>query len=118
MRLKRDGYLLTLSPDPGESSARNESDLFYRLKKVLQSIGEDVIKKLMWKDGHMVHESQYYVRSRKPRQVGAYGVYDHYFNTRDAAKDYNAGAVRLRIVPLGDWEPRPFSQEGVLDWMP
>jgi hypothetical protein len=44
---------------------RNESAWWYALKNELNAQGHDLIKKLMWKDGHMYgDEHTYYLRHR------------------------------------------------------
>jgi hypothetical protein len=43
----------------------SESAFWHAVKRELQKQGYDVIKKLMWKDEHLVDDTQYYVRSRK-----------------------------------------------------
>jgi len=43
-----------------------ESRLLYHLKKTLNAMGYDLIKKRMAKDGHMVDDHQQYLRTRKP----------------------------------------------------
>lgn len=123
MKLDKDPeeYLLTLIREPGEPAVKDESQLFHRLKKVLQGMGEDVIKKLMWKDGHMVDERQHYVRSRKYKERGAYAIHDPEYIIRNAAEEYNRkGKVDFEIVGLGDWEPviRSLPGAGILDWWP
>ncbi len=42
-----------------------ETAFWQDVRRSLMKQGYDVIKKLMWKDGHMVDDTQYYVRSRK-----------------------------------------------------
>ena len=46
---------------------RKESQLYYDIKKVLIAKGYDCIKKLAWKDGHLVDDNMYYLRDRKKR---------------------------------------------------
>lgn len=60
-------------------------------------MGEDVIKKEMSKDGHMVSDHVYYVRSRKVGRPGAYAIYDANYAVRNAAEDFNNGAVNLVV---------------------
>lgn len=100
---------------------KDESDLFFRLKKTLQALGEDVIKKLMYKDGHMVSDYDYYVRSRNAKEVGSYGIYNPSSSIRDGAEVYNReGSVILTAFALGDWDPdlRRVKDRGVMDWWP
>jgi hypothetical protein len=49
-----------------------ETAFWHDLKKAMQAMGFDVIKKLMYKDGHMVDDNQHYLRDRK----WGYCVYD------------------------------------------
>jgi len=76
----------------GWSSA--ESTLLYHIKKELIEQGYDVIKKRMWKDGHLVSEKQQYVRNKKYTFAiynGAYAVYDlgEYFNKIEVGETMN-----------------------------
>lgn len=48
----------------GVGGAKGESRLLYAIKKQLQKMGFDVIKKRMWKDGHLVDDMQQYLRSK------------------------------------------------------
>lgn len=58
---------LFITPDNPKEQYYGESAFYYALKKKLIEMGYDVIKKLMWKDGHMVDDNQYYIRSRSRR---------------------------------------------------
>lgn len=122
MRIEKDpeDFYLTLIREPGEPAVKDESQLLHRLKKLLVARGEDVIKKLMWKDGHMVDDRQHYVRSRNPRKEGSYAIHDPEYAIRNAAEEYNKkGQVDLEIVGLGDWDPVIRSmREGPLEWWP
>jgi len=51
----------------GGSWGSGESQLLYWIKRTLNSCGHDLIKKRMWKDGHMVSDDQLYLRTRSPR---------------------------------------------------
>lgn len=44
-----------------------ESAWWFALKKLLQAQGKDVVKRLMWRDGHMCSDEIYYLRDRKKR---------------------------------------------------
>jgi hypothetical protein len=50
----------------GTVNAVGESALLYHIKKMLNARGYDLIKKRMYKDGHMVDDMQQYLRTRKP----------------------------------------------------
>ncbi len=51
----------------GVRNGAGESKLLHHVKNLLNSIGCDLIKKRMWKDGHMVDDMQQYLRDRKSR---------------------------------------------------
>ena len=44
-----------------------ESRLLYWVKRILNKKGLNLIKKRMWKDGHLVDSHQQYLRTRSPR---------------------------------------------------
>ena len=50
----------------GVFHAAGESRLLYHIKKILNARGYDLIKKRMWKDGHLMDDMQQYLRTRKP----------------------------------------------------
>jgi hypothetical protein len=96
MRIEVDGNVATVIREPGEPRARSESDFFYRLRDLLRQHGEDVIKKEMAEDGHMVSDGIYYVRMRSAGP-DAYAIWDGRYTVRDTAEDFNAGHVRLMM---------------------
>lgn len=66
------------SGDPrfsGVVNAAGESRLLYHVKKILNERGYDLIKKRMWKDGHLMDNMQQYLRSRKPSGNGTHDIY-------------------------------------------
>ncbi len=72
----------------------DDSWFLYRVKKTLQEYGYDCIKKLAWKDGHLVSEDMHYVRDRK----GRWYVYDNDHAIRSIAKKFDTdGIVSIRI---------------------
>lgn len=73
---------------------KNESHFLHHLKKALQARGNDCIKKLAWKDGHLVDDYMYYIRERK---FGWY-VYDGDHQIRSCAAVFmKDGEVTLWI---------------------
>jgi len=74
-----------------------ESGFFYQLKNALIKDGHDVIKKEMSKDGHMVSDNVYYVRSRNMNRPGAFMVWDTAYAIRATYEPYNDGEVTLSI---------------------
>jgi hypothetical protein len=75
-----------------------DSTLLHHIKKALIAQGHDVIKKRMWRDGHMVDDTQQYIRARD----GSWCVYDEHYQTRQICKDLDLkGIVHLRRINLG-----------------
>lgn len=75
-----------------------ESHFLHSVKEELRSQGWDVIKKRMWRDGHMVDEHQQYIRDREHKFAIWWGSYQ----LRDAAEDFNkAGFVELTVERYG-----------------
>ncbi len=77
-----------VSRDEGDKRIKNESHLLFILKQNLNKLEKTkLIKKPMWKDGHMVAETQHYLRgSLNGKKVA---IYDNMYAIRDSAKDYN-----------------------------
>lgn len=88
-----------VTAEPGDKPIYSKTAFFHRLKKVLQSQGLDVIKKLMWKDGHLTDARNYYIRDRKWR----FAIYDGDYQIRDLVKEYrDDGEVQLDVVWGGE----------------
>jgi len=95
---------VTVTREPGDPSfhgVRNgagESRLLYHIKEKLNSEGFDLIKKRMWKDGHLVDEMQQYLRTRSPKSKGPH-VYitNPRWAINGAEVDYNEGQVTLAL---------------------
>ena len=84
-----------------------ESQFWYELKKLLQKNGYDVIKKLMTKDGHMVSEGIYYLRSRKLKAQGATMIWDANYQIRFTCEPYNQNGEVTLSVEGADDETQP-----------
>ncbi len=105
---------ITAFLDNDEDLIRSESDLWYRVKNTLISMGHDVIKKQMTKDGHLVSDGVYYVRTRKQDGFGSYMIYDDRYAIRNIKDEMNtSGMVKLDVT--GDF---PAPQKSVKDWRP
>lgn len=103
MKLTRENSRVTVQRQKGDPRLKNESALWYAIRNVLRKEGEDVIKKEMSKDGHMVSDGIFYVRSRKTGKPGAFGIYDDRYQVRDSAEDYNKGEeVSLSLVDMSE----------------
>ena len=83
----------------GVMNAAGESNLFYAIKNKLNSQGYDLIKKRMYKDGHMVADMQQYLRTRKPSGDPEKDIYiiNGMWVIQGAEVYYNAGSVILQL---------------------
>jgi hypothetical protein len=123
MQFEVEGRTIRIVKEPGDPRISTESQLLYKLRNWLRSRGQDVIKKRMAKDGHMVDEEQQYVRSRRMRP-GAYAIYDPQYAIRNSAEEFRTeGKVELVAVPLYEGETAIdlgylLYGSGVLDWRP
>lgn len=68
-----------------------DSRLLFRLKEHLNRTGGDWIKKRMWKDGHLVDDTQHYIRERKSRNGVQLAVYATDYALRSSADVFNRG---------------------------
>jgi len=66
----------------------SDSVFWYAVKRELRKQGYDVIKKLMWKDGHLKDDNEYYVRSRK-YLPDSFMISQTDYAIRSAYDDYN-----------------------------
>lgn len=72
----------------------SESLLLHKIKVALIEQGHDVIKKRMWKDGHMMGgDEMQYLRERKWNWC----AFDGDYALRLLHEDYNNGTVRLMV---------------------
>lgn len=82
----------------GVANGKGESLFLNDLKKVLNAQGYDLIKKRMWKDGHLVDDMQQYLRTRKKGAGKAdIHIYSNFWAIRGANEDFNAGEVTLSL---------------------
>ena len=74
----------------------SESLVLHRIKLVLISQGYDVIKKRMWKDGHLMGDDQtQYIRDRQHK----FAIYDPDWQIRNLYEDYNNNEeITLSVV--------------------
>lgn len=102
MRVQLTSNACTVFAEPGDMKIKNESHLLHRVKLTLAKMGHDnLIKKKMWKDGHLTADTQHYLRSRKANGFAAFCIYDDQYQIRDAAEDYRRhGVVTYRRVSL------------------
>ena len=103
MTVSLNGSICKVIRERGDSPIYSDSTLLHHVKLNLIGQGYDVIKKRMWKDGHMVSDSCQYIRSRKMRKmrngVCQLMIWDSAYAVRDLAEDYRKGGiVRLEVV--------------------
>lgn len=86
----------------GTANAKGESNFLHYLKGILNSQGHDLIKKRMWKDGHLVSDLQQYLRVRSKAAIkkGAPNIalYNDHFAINGLNDDWNEGKATLVIV--------------------
>lgn len=75
-----------------------ESRFLHHVKLKLIEQGYDVIKKRMWKDGHMVDDTQQYIRTRKTKAVPFFYIYNANYALFDLGRYFNAhDEIYLRV---------------------
>lgn len=80
----------------GTRNAAGESRLLHHVKCILNARGFDLIKKRMWKDGHMMNDMQQYVRSRNLKAPDAFCFYNGRWAIEGANDTLNrTGSVHL-----------------------
>lgn len=107
MKVTIDGMICRVEKEKGDPKfvdgewGSGESRLLYKVKNILNSQGWDLVKKRMWKDGHMVDEQQQYLRSRKAKDKKIMAIYSTFYQIRGANDDFNNnGVVELQIENL------------------
>jgi len=87
---------ITVTREPGDRQKYyTESHLLYAIKQELIEMGFDVIKKRMWKDGHLVGEEQQYIRSREWWKEDAFSIHNSNWAIVGIERDWNElGKVR------------------------
>ena len=92
-------YKVVITKEPSDKRFHTESALLYAVKKELQSMGHDVIKKRMWKDGHLYGgDAQQYIRERSWK----FAIYDGDYALRCSHKAFNKNG-RVTLL-LDNWE--------------
>ena len=111
------GGSVKLTREPGDPKfygtrfAAGEHALLHHLKIALNKQGDDLIKKRVQKDGHMMgDEFQPYLRTRGPRSRGRQVmIYSGFYALRGANDDWNEkGEVTLCVTPIApdDWRKK------------
>ena len=99
MKLELKEHTLTVEREPGDKW-QGESQLLHSIKQALNNSGHTFIKKLMWKDGHLVDDKQHYLRAKKlPIQKGEVeSIWDTQWQIRGTNEPYNAFEVLTLAV--------------------
>lgn len=99
MKIKIKGNRICFSRGTHESRVKNESHLLYRLKIELGLEGYDFIKKLAWKDGHMLSNTQHYLRARDKKETrGIFCIWDGEYALRDSSIAFNKGETVCFLI--------------------
>lgn len=106
---------LTVIREDGDPKFRNggwgcgESRLMYHIKQKLIKMGFDVIKKRMWKDGHLTSMEKQYIRTRNLKK-GFY-ILDNLYDIRNSADVFNnVGKIEFLIETFGGYSFPPKKQ--------
>tara|TARA_Y100001963_G_C6685428_1_gene401941 strand:+ start:308 stop:646 length:339 start_codon:yes stop_codon:yes gene_type:complete len=88
----------------GVRQAKGESNLLYAIQQKLKDLGHKVIKKRMWKDGHMVGDLQQYLRTPKGVEP-SWAAYNATWQVEGLEQDWNTvGRVELDLIK-DIWSP-------------
>jgi len=83
--------------------AEAESTFLYHILQKLKEKGYDVIKKRMWRDGHLAEETQQYIRSRKIK-TNSFFIHNADFSIYDAGFEFNdlpvGGSINLTLTKI------------------
>lgn len=83
----------------GRKDGAGESKFLHAVKEKLNTEGYVLIKKRMWKDGHLVDDTQQYLRTRKKgKGKGDIFIYNHNWALYGADERFNEGSVTLTVV--------------------
>ena len=102
---------------PGWCAA--ESRLLHNVQKILNGRGYDLIKKRMWRDGHMFgSEHSQYLRSRNLKAVPSLYVYHADASLEVAAESFNVlGRAVLDVVYGAGREDDPEFERACREWV-
>ena len=79
-----------------------ESTFLYHVKKELIKQGYDLIKKRMWHDGHMVDDTQQYLRTRSGLSKShEFAIYNSQYALYDAGIEFNHNGKVTPALVIG-----------------
>ena len=96
-----------------------ESRLLYNVRKILNGRGYGLIKKRMWRDGHMFgSDHTQYLRSRNLKAIPSLYIYHADYALEVAAESYNVlGRARLDVVYGAGREDDPDFERACREWV-
>jgi len=98
MKVEIIGNICKVTRESTDKKLYNESLLLHKIKLELIKQGYDVIKKRMWKDGHLYgHDNTQYIRTRNKKAKDFMMIYDGNYAIRFNYEDYNKGELILNI---------------------
>lgn len=81
-----------------------ESRFLHWLKGVLKAHGYDLIKKRMWRDGHLVDDQQQYLRHRSPKAPGpAVMLYNGHWACSSLDQDWATHGCATLMMETDIW---------------
>ena len=108
MQVVIDGHSCIVTKEPGDKNIHQspsswgdgDSQLLFWVKKELIKQGYDLVKKLMWKDGHATDMRRHYLRTRSPKSPKPHiYIYDPHYDIRWAYANWNErGEVKYRVM--------------------
>ena len=96
-----------------------ESRMLYNVQKILNGRGYGLLKKRMWRDGHMFGcDHTQYLRSRSLKAIPSLYIYHADSALEVAAESYNVlGRVRLDVVYGAGREDDPGFERDCREWV-
>ena len=92
-----------------------ESRLLYHVQQELKKQGHDIIKKRMWKDGHLMDDLQQYLRTRnaKSKRPHVY-VWDTEWAISSSADEFNTNGTVTFKVETNVFNEPPKDEDGMI----
>lgn len=104
MKIEFNGNSLVITREPndpkyyGTVNGKGESNLLHAIKTQLNKEGYSLIKKRMYKDGHLVDDIQQYLRtSKKGAGKADIYIYSGFWAIEGANDRFNEGKVTLNV---------------------
>lgn len=109
-RIDKDSGTMTITLESGDNKNWSDSTMLYHVKQTLQKMGYDVIKKRMWKDGHMVDDEQQYIKTRSHKvDKDSFCAWQVYYSVRTMA-DENKKYGSIELAMMFDIYEKPLNR--------